>query len=270
MVNAKLPFVIGAGLGRTGTLSLYGALNQLGYKAFHMKSLEDSGPNTWFEWAKAKRANDATADELAMVIARRVRDNFNATTDFPACLLYKEFMEIEPDAKVILSIRTSGEAWADSVLSTIGKMPQAVCRKAPFKFMSFFNGMTEDLLPLIWETVGVSPFGTWDCTKQLDRDVLIKVHDDWIEQIKATVPKDKLLIHKSADGFGPICKHLGITSEKCPKEYPRLNDKESFGKMIKHMSMLPYYFWGFVSIVGLILFYFVRRFMSKKEKLKST
>jgi hypothetical protein len=45
----------------------------------------------------------------------------------------------------------------------------------------------------------------------------------WVEDVKATVPSDKLLVHTAADGYAPICAFLGI--EVCPTEpYPHLND----------------------------------------------
>ena len=49
-----------------------------------------------------------------------VQDGFSATTDYPACLIYERLMARFPDALVLLGVRTSGKAWADSVMSTIG------------------------------------------------------------------------------------------------------------------------------------------------------
>ena len=45
---------------------------------------------------------------------------FNATLDFPICAAYKELLRRYPDAKVILTLRDSGEKWAKSFLETIG------------------------------------------------------------------------------------------------------------------------------------------------------
>jgi len=226
----KLPFVIGAGLGRTGTTSLHAALTQLGYKTLHMKDVA-RGPDveSWNEWARAKRSKDPKADELAQVLVKQIVDNgYTATTDYPACLLYKELMEAIPDAKVLLSIRSSGEAWAKSVLETIGGIGVMEYNKDPENFhkQKFLNST----YPYLWEESGVAPIGEIDITKPLDKDALIKAHDEWTERVKATVPAEKLLVHKSADGFGPICELLGIPEKDCPKEYPHLNDTKDFQK----------------------------------------
>ena len=139
----KTPFVIGAGLGRTGTSSLHAALNQLGYNTMHIEDVMASrNPHAWFQWADAKRKKDPKADELAKVVVKQIIDEgYSGTSDFPACLLYKELMEAIPDAKVILSVRSSGEAWADSVLSTIGAVGHMQYTRAPemFKMNKFLS-----------------------------------------------------------------------------------------------------------------------------------
>ena len=55
-----LPFVVGAGLGRTGTHSLRAALEKLGYsKTFHMKEILEghTPPDKWFALAQNERTN---------------------------------------------------------------------------------------------------------------------------------------------------------------------------------------------------------------------
>jgi len=238
----ELPFVIGAGLGRTGTSSLLAALTELGYKPLHMRSImkkEVSNPQLWFDWARAKRnKEEVEAKELGITLAKQIiADGYTATTDFPACLLYKELLEVEPDARIILSIRDNGEKWADSVLATIGATGPIRINKVPFRFDKSIQTFYATVYPLLWEEIGVAPLGTLDCTKPLDRDALIKAHDDWINRVKTTVSKKKLLIHKSSDGFEPICKHLGIPRNDWPEEYPHLNDTESVKKMLDAWKM---------------------------------
>merc|ERR1712127_102459 len=206
-------------------------------------------PNIWFDYAKARRQNKTEiSDILVTEISTQIRDQgFNATTDFPACLFYEELMKIDPEVKVILSIRSNGESWADSVLGSIGRV-HLICERAPFKYSSFFSDFSGQLNPLLWESIGIAPYGTLDCTKSLNRDALINAYYEWIDMVKKTVPTEKLLIHNSVDGFEPICKHLGIRSEDCPKEYPRLNDKESIKKKHRLILMIPYIFWALVAI----------------------
>jgi len=251
------PFVIGAGLGRTGTTSLHKALDDLGYKTLHMRDVLGkiaNNPHVWFDWAKAKRNKADNAHELAMVVVKQIIDDgYTATTDFPACLLYEELMEAIPDAKVILSVRSSGEAWADSVLSTIGAVGPLQCERAPAKFDEFLNAYYTTTYPYLWEEIGVAPLGEVDCSKPLDRDALIKAHDDWTERVKANVPAEKLLVHASKDGYGPICEHLNIPSGEAPDEYPHLNDTKQFQMMLKMMKKKIFIYWLKIWLIVIVI-----------------
>ena len=89
--------VIGAGFGRTGTLSLKHALERLGFeKAHHMLEVAKSREQI-DHWTAIAKGDPVDWD--------RVFDGFQSTTDFPACVYYKELCTTYPDAKVILSVR---------------------------------------------------------------------------------------------------------------------------------------------------------------------
>ncbi len=102
--------IIGAGPGRTGTLSLKTALEHLGYApCHHMKSCFEGRQQTrWFLQAAQGESVDW----------QQVFDGFEAAVDWPAAAYYKELMQVFPEAKVIFSDRAP-EAWYDSVATTI-------------------------------------------------------------------------------------------------------------------------------------------------------
>lgn len=269
MVKGNLPFVIGAGMGRTGTLSLYTALNQLGYKSFHMKEImQGSGDiNSWADVAEAKVNQDTghghinsltkrkEADELAIRVAKEViKMGYNATTDFPICFLYRELMDLVPDAKVILSVRTSGDVWSESVLSTIGQVG-GLSSRAPFRFIPHFRQFSR-IDNWIWREIGVAV----DSSRRPDKDGLVKAYNDWNESVIKSVPKNKLLIHQSRDGFAPICKHLGIPEIECPQYYPHVNDSSEFKIMLVVGKSSCVLFWALV--IGIISF--ILRKMTKR------
>ena len=263
MVNAKLPFVIGAGLGRTGTYSLRMALIELGYKTFHMSEIfnEVSPIEPWTDYATSRRNKDDNAPELRTTLINHVlEEGYNATTDLPACLFFKDLLEVHPDGKVILSIRTSPELWAKSVMNTIGKVHTAIYDKYPFKLSPFFSKFAM-LNSWLWEEIGEAPLGESDASKPKDRDTLIKIYDEWNDHVIANVPKKQLLIHKSADGFGPICKHLGIPSDECPKEYPYTNDTEEFGKIVFVLACSRAGFWLVILIFMIYSVWYVNRML---------
>ena len=90
--------VVGAGVGRTGTLSLKAGLEQLlGQPCYHM--LEVFGhPDHVTQWREA--AEGGAVDWATLL------DGYGATSDFPACLFWPEILEANPDAIVVLSTRS--------------------------------------------------------------------------------------------------------------------------------------------------------------------
>ena len=106
--------VIGAGLGRTGTLSMKLALEELGFNpCHHMDEVigVHTDRNHLFKTIYEEEDNIDAIKELF--------GGFVASVDYPGCMFYEEFMKINPDAKVILTIRDTPEAWAKSAGETI-------------------------------------------------------------------------------------------------------------------------------------------------------
>ena len=101
---------ISAGPGRTGTLSLKTALEQLGDgPCHHMKScIESSQQTQWFLDA----ANGLSVDW------RQVFEGYEAAVDWPSAAYYRALMQAFPAAVVIFSNR-SPDTWYERVASTI-------------------------------------------------------------------------------------------------------------------------------------------------------
>src|SRR3712207_5252325 len=84
--------VIGAGFGRTGTLSLKAALEELGLRpCYHMIELFEH-PEHIELWEAAAKGQTVDWDEI-------FRD-YRATVDWPGGAFYEELMQRYPDAKV--------------------------------------------------------------------------------------------------------------------------------------------------------------------------
>ena len=102
--------VIGAGFGRTGTLSLKYALEKLGFdKCYHMMELSEH-PQHADAWAKADAGENIDWDGLFA--------GYKAAVDWPSCNFWRQQTAHFPEAKVILSLRDP-EKWYDSIMNTI-------------------------------------------------------------------------------------------------------------------------------------------------------
>ena len=226
--------VIGAGLGRTGTSSLVVALEQLGYKAYHMKHVAQCNHfKVWSAYASAKReqervalqggANTTPARLLRMakldVYAAMAGHGFNATTDFPVALLFADLAEDFPHAKVVLGVRSSGTQWAQSVRRTIGRVWPLVLRW-PIKYLPFAQHFAE-FNAWFWVAAGVEADLE---TGRLDYASLANAHDTWAARVKAAIPQERLLVHNAKHGFAPLCDFLDVPPERCPSKYPHVND----------------------------------------------
>ena len=51
---------------------------------------------------------------------------------------------------------------------------------------------------------------------------------DWNEELKRSIKKENLLVFNVKEGWGPLCKFLGVPEPKQP--FPNLNSKEFFQK----------------------------------------
>ena len=210
--------VIGAGFGRTATTSLKLALEQLGFnRCHHMYEVGGNGQQIdWF--SRAGRGQPVDWDE--------VFENFEAACDWPSSAYYKELAAHYPDAKVVLTVRDP-ENWYDSVANTIypaSANPPLWLKLVKPQLWKFFQ-MTEDT---IWQGVFHGEFE--------DREKSVHIFKTHIDQVKAAIPSDRLLIHEAKDGWEPLCAFLGKPIPDTP--YPRVNEAASLEKLVNRMTWM--------------------------------
>ncbi len=242
--------VIGAGFGRTGTLSLYTALRQLGFPCYHMVEVfqnkeNKSHINFWSKVAEAPAGAQHDWNE--------VFENYSATVDNPGCCVWRELHEAYPDAKVIVTTHPRGaEAWYESTLETI-YFTEIYWQ---FKFLAmlipFVRKMGKMTSKLIWQR---SHRGTMN-----DKTAAIARYHEHLEEIKATVPTDKLLVYSVDQGWEPLCKFLG---KDIPlTEFPNVNDRAEIKKTILGIISGAYVFLVIGVILLVAIMYGLMRWMS--------
>lgn len=206
--------VIGAGLGRTGTLSLKVALERLGFdKTYHMTEVI-AKPEYVGLWDAAARSEPVDWEALFQ--------GYQATVDWPGCNFYQEYLRLYPEAKVILTVRDP-ERWYDSARQTIFRQQRAF----PVWIMPFFPRLRSFLRlteRLIWEGVFRGRFE--------DRAHAIEVFNRHIEEVNRVVPKDRLLVYEVSEGWGPLCSFLGVPIPE-DQPFPHLNEAAEFQARIR-------------------------------------
>jgi len=209
--------VIGAGLMRTATTTQLFALEQLGFgPCYHMRDLLgdlEAGLPLWEAAAEGAPDWDATFGEA------------QSTVDWPSARYYPQLMERYPDAKVILSVRGADE-WVASMRETVWGV---------FHGDSVIHHMCEAraVLDPPWRRfMQLMRFMTWnDDTGVLAGDTysdegLAAVMESWNEEVRRTVPAERLLEWNPREGWEPICEFLEVPAPAEP--LPRLNDTASF------------------------------------------
>ena len=194
--------VIGAGFGRTGTLSLKVALEQLGFgPCMHMLPLLS-------DQAKAELFHKASLGDRQAL--REALSGCRSTVDWPGAYFWRELVEDHPAAKVVLTVRDP-DRWYASMAKTI--LAAAAMPRPPE--MAAGPGMID-------ATVLDGTFGG----RLADRDHAIQVFEEHVEEVKRTVPAERLLVFEVSQGWEPLCAFLGTPVP--PQPFPRLNDTAEF------------------------------------------
>ncbi|MGV3719900.1 MAG: sulfotransferase family protein [Actinomycetota bacterium] len=214
--------VIGAGLGRTGTLSLKAALEELGFgSCYHMIELLTQ-PEQVSHWEAASRRELVDWDALFT--------GYRSAVDYPACRHYRELMEQYPEAKVILTVRDPHNWW-ESVRETIYQVtPPSGAEGAPPAPLPFPGD--PQLFARIFGMVQRDVWGTDFEGRFEDREYAVERFNRHTAEVREHVPADRLLVYQVKEGWGPLCEFLGAPAPE-GKPFPRLNDREEFRKRLQ-------------------------------------
>lgn len=192
--------IIGAGLGRTGTLSLKSALETLGFSPCHHMTEIPSDPDQvkfWNSLAKGKRVD-----------WEDIYSKYRATVDWPGCHFYADLAERYPDAKVILSLRDP-ESWYRSMNKTI------------FKFLREMDIGENHPMHFAASIVGQQTFAG-----DFSKDNAIAAFQRHNEEVMDRISTDRLLVFEVGQGWTPLCEFLEVPIPDQP--YPRTNDSAEF------------------------------------------
>ena len=207
--------IVGAGFGRTGTLSLKNALEKIGYgPCYHMMEVFPR-PEHVGMWHRLAMTGSMDWDLV-------FRD-FRATVDWPGARWWREIAAHFPAAKVLLSVRDP-EAWYKSMTDTIYQ---------PMKSEVPAEAKVPDIVRKQNEMVRRAILADTFENRFEDKAHAIGVFKRHIEEVKKTIAPGRLLVFDVREGWEPLCRFLEVPVPRDP--FPRLNDTASTNAMIKAM-----------------------------------
>ena len=189
--------VVGAGLGRTGTMSLKYALERLlGAPCYHMMELFEH-PEHIAIWHAAARGEMPNWNDFL--------SGYAAAVDWPVASFWPELSSAFPDALVLLSVRDS-ESWWRSARTTI--FPGTV------EATGQWGDMIHDL------------FGTRFTLLLKSKHACITAYEHHIERVRNSVATERLLEWQASDGWNPLCSALRVGVPTEP--FPHVNTTKEF------------------------------------------
>jgi len=250
--------VIGAGFGRTGTMSLQSALDILLQpgKCYHFGSIVEK--QHIHLWKPALETGESPDFDHIFE-----SDGFVATMDHPSSEFWEQLMNKYPDAKVILSQHPGGpEKWYDSkigwasVIEALHVWPLKPVAPIVFKALAAVIFKQAQMPYSLHELLSFSQlveFQVWGPRTFYDRPHALERYQQRIKDVKAKVPKDRLLVFDVKMGWEPLCQFLDlpVPGEAFPKEdsHSTKNIKQVIGWVETGLWML----YGSSIMIGVML-----------------
>ncbi|XP_078363472.1 uncharacterized protein LOC144647553 [Oculina patagonica] len=193
--------VICAGLPKTGTTSLAEALQVLGYNVYDYKEHDQFHRQEWLDSFETDRLPNF----------KEMYGGVDAVTEVPPAFWFEEISAVFPEAKVILTVRDSEDAWLKS--------------------------WKEHLQLMAWDLFSITPWLPWKRKRKHFIDTLHRAiygsdnpeatalyrlkYRQHNERVQAVIPAEKLLVFNVKQGWKPLCKFLGCDVPSTP--FPRVN-----------------------------------------------
>ena len=199
--------VVGAGLPRTGTMSLQQALERLlGGRCYHMTEVGKRLEHVPVWYGALMGETPDWADFLA---------GYTAAVDWPASAFWKELSEANPDAIVLLSTRDCAETWWESADATV--LDLARRDDLPEQYAG-------------WEVMHHALLDRDLTDEWNDRSSVLLSYERHNEAVRSTIPPDRLVEWRPGDRWAPICAALGVPIPDEP--FPHVNARADWAALL--------------------------------------
>lgn len=208
-----------------------------------------SGKGDAILWPKAKSGEARETDWREFIKS----EGLSASVDYPMSLYWKDLVELYPNAKVLLTVRDPVR-WYTSVKNTIRQsvsfveeswvsLPLLLLMKLRGK-KSFSPAMFTVKAPTyLGPKYPSGLFGAIDAGEE----IAVQFYNDWNTQVMKEVPADRLLVFEVKEGWGPLCKFLGVPEPDTP--FPNTNDTNYQQRKLRIMKTMCYSLWSLAAAV---------------------
>lgn len=205
--------VVGAGLPRTGTLSLKVALERLGFGPCHHMFEIFAHLDLIERWLPAVPESRSGWE--------RVFAGYRSTVDWPASHFWRELAAAFPRSKVILTVRDPS-GWYASLRALVDVRTEAMTADPAGSFQARFARLQPLLRRIVYDTFeDVRPFPYW----VPDEERAVADFHRHSAAVRDGLPADRLLVFDVRQGWEPLCAFLGVAVPAEP--FPRTNDVEA-------------------------------------------
>ncbi len=225
--------IIGAGFGRTWTMSLRAALEELGYgPCYHFREviLHPGHIATW------QRAADGQPVDWRTSFLK----DYRAVLDYPAVSFLDDIRAAFPEAKVILTDRDPDIRVRDRPVRFEGQVlfsdPAPGRDPARWYHNALLAALVLNILPPwrgFYKMLQSSNLGRVFHGRFEDRARAIAVYQKHMAQLIASLPAEQLLVFEVKQGWEPLCAFLGAPVPDKP--FPHINDRQK----TKRASLFP-------------------------------
>jgi hypothetical protein len=153
-------------------------------------------------WAAATRGE---AVDFAALLA-----GFGAIVDWPGAAFWREIAAAADDPLILLSTRASADQWWDSVEATILRVVGEPADDHTNERREMIRGMLEARFTPRWR----------------EREEAIAAYERHNADVRASVPRERLIDWRPGDGWEPICSALAVDLPDSP--FPHVNRAQEF------------------------------------------
>lgn len=207
--------IVGASFGRTGTRSVCAALEMLGLGPCHFMKALSADPAHARSWLRAADGETPDWDRLLA--------GYSATVAWPGAYFWRQLSRAYPSAKVLLIVREP-QSWYDSVARTLYRT-----RPTGLSDGAAGDAHHHAIERIVWQ-------GTFS-GRFTDRDHAIGVYLSHLDEVRRSLPRDRLVEYVQGSGWQPLCAAFGLDIPDTP--FPHENTTATYLKRARSAGALP-------------------------------